>query len=313
MHCVIGIDGGATKTEVLALRPDGTELCRLSGDSSNPSSQNPRQAAANLGALLECMLEQPALQGREVLSVCMGLAGLITDRDRHYFDSYIRDFRSKRRMNFRFAIMSDIEIVLAGTLEQEHGIAVVAGTGSCVFGRTPDGAVYRTGGWGHLIGDEGSGYRIGLATLQSLAQSHDGLLPHTRLTWLLTEKCGISGIMELKDYIYDQAITKKDIAAFTEICVQASNEGDSVASDIIREAAGELVQTTLALIRKDRWFAASPVVMSGSIFKHSSLFRQTFTSQLQSEYNLLSFHLPRRKPVYGAGRIALSLLQGHRA
>lgn len=126
-------------------------------------------------------------------------------------------------------VVSEGEIALMATLGHTHGVLCISGTGSIVYGFTLEGERYRAGGWGHLLGDEGSGYRIGQRALQVVMQSYDGVLPPTRLTPLLLKKLKLRDISELKTRVYQMDWGKTETASIARLAIEAAESGDKAA------------------------------------------------------------------------------------
>src|SRR5690606_18389244 len=128
---------------------------------------------------------------------------------------------------------------------------------------------HQIGGWGHLLGDEGSGYRIGLQVLQGVMRSYHGLLPATRMTERIVAEYHFQSITDLKSYVYRPSVAKADIAAFARFAIEAAPLGDELAARILEAEAGKLAESAAALLALDPAFVASPVVLIGSVFARS--------------------------------------------
>ncbi|WP_127585216.1 BadF/BadG/BcrA/BcrD ATPase family protein [Paenibacillus koleovorans] len=325
MRLAIGIDGGGTKTEAIALRSDalmpeaaisgllgpasGTPssaiVARTAGLSTNPHAVTFDGAMANLAALLDALRAEPAAAGAEWDSVVLGLSGVSTDDEQAAVYRYLEQYKAERGMRFDCAIRNDAQIALMATLGREEGIIAISGTGSIISGLTPSGAAYRTGGWGHLLGDEGSGYDIGLRMLKTVMRSYDGILPPTSMTAALLERLGFASLLELKAYVYQPSVKKSDIAGFAEIAIRACEAGDPGATAVVEACAGELAAAAVALIRKDGWFTGCDLVMTGSVFKHSPTFAHVFRTHVAHAYPEIKFHTAEQPPAYGAALLAL--------
>lgn len=298
MRFYIGVDGGGTKTELAAITDQGRMLVKLSGKSTNPYAVNFAAAMEELDRLLDEIIRHPATNGLFPGSLCLGMAGVDTPAERQNVLDSLKRYQERRNLAFPILLQSEAEISLMAALDRKYGILVVSGTGSITYGLTADGKRYRAGGWGHLLGDEGSGYSIGLNSLKAAMKCYDGALPSTMLVPMILEKYRFSEITELKAYVYGKQIAKSDIAAFAEICIKACGVGDETALRIIRGEAEQLAQTTAALIRKNPAFASSDVVLTGSVFRHSAAFRHIYQTELAGRFPELRF------PNMHAGRSA---------
>jgi N-acetylglucosamine kinase-like BadF-type ATPase len=163
---------------------------------------------------------------------------------------------------------TDAQLVLAAGTPKGWGIALISGTGSLAYGEAPDGRSARAGGWGYLLGDEGSGYAIGLAALRAVARAADGRGPQTALTSSVLAHWGLSQPQNLVQYVYEprRDIGRAEIAALAPL-VEAATE-DAVAHAILRQAGQELalslkaVAQQLGLVGSAR---AIPCALAGSV------------------------------------------------
>lgn len=311
MYYVIGVDGGGTKTEAIAIDHAGRKIAQVTGGASNPHSVTYAIAERNIAEVLDRIgSELPAHHG-PCRAICLGLAGGGAEDVLQHYTAFIRQYAVDRQMPLAHAILkNDAEIALAAAHGTPYGVIVIAGTGSIAYGITRDGVPYRSGGWGHILGDQGSGYAIGLQTLQAAMLSHDGVLPQTGLIQMIQDKLSLSHIEDLKSYAYQPHIQKQHIAGFAELCIRAAESGDIVARDIIRRSAAELAALVIALLTKDEQLADSPLAIAGSIFTHSTLFREHFTDQVRLRTSSGDIRLSMQPAALGAARLALASLDG---
>jgi N-acetylglucosamine kinase-like BadF-type ATPase len=306
MSYFIGIDGGGTKTEAAVLGDEGDFIMPpITGGATNPYVNGHDRAMKELAFVLDQALQHHLLADNRCAGVCLGIAGVYTKVEKEALALLLRQFQQRRGCSFPFSIRSEMEISLMATLGEPYGIAVISGTGSNTAGYTAEGRSFRSGGWGHLLGDEGSGYRIGLLTLQSAMKSHDGVYPPTVIVNALEQKLNLPEITGLKTYIYGSDISKRDIASFAEICIKASESGDQVARDILLSQAVEFAETAAALIRRDASFQRANVVLIGSIFKYSMIFKAHFKKKLSEHHGGLNYFEPQRSSAEGAALLAL--------
>ncbi|MBB6672125.1 N-acetylglucosamine kinase [Cohnella nanjingensis] len=312
MAYYIGIDGGGTKTEAAIYGANAEWLLPpLVGGPTNPYANGRENALSELIGLLDRIHGHPGLAGADCAGVCLGIAGIATPEERSWLTASLQQYQQQRGRAFPAAIRSEMEISLMAALDRPVGIVAISGTGSITAGYTEDGRTFRAGGWGHLLGDEGSGYRIGLLTLQAAMRSHDRVYPPTAITEAVKRKLSLSEITGLKSYIYQADISKRDIAAFAELCIEACAAGDAIASEILRGQATELADTTAALMRQEPAFGSADVVTIGSIFRHGRLFRAQYLRRLSGLFPHLRFHEPTRSPAEGAALLARDMFSPH--
>lgn len=311
MEIFIGVDGGGTKTEATAICSSGEMLSRYRGGSTNPYIVTMNKALEELQRVLNELLKPLSDRVNQLTSICLGMSGISSVEERQTVVSQLRSYFQKRQLTVRIYMRSEAEISLMAVLERQYGILAISGTGSNTYGITKSGQIYRVGGWGHLLGDEGSGYQIGLQTLKSVIKSHEGIESPTAMSSLIMAAYPLEHITDLKSYIYQPAITKQDIASFARCCIEAAEAGDEAASRIIGQQAEELADTTSALIRQHAEFAESELVRIGSIFKHSRLFRETYSTLLLTRYPKLGFPEGNheRTPAHGAALLACKLFR----
>ncbi|MFS0873438.1 N-acetylglucosamine kinase [Paenibacillus xylanilyticus] len=310
MRVYAGIDGGGTNTDAAIISDSGTILARFSGGPTNPHSVSPEQAISELRRVLDELFNLRSDLSTICEGICLGMSGVDSAQERQMIAEAVNDHMNHIRHQDMEAcpvwVVSEGEIALMATLGHTHGVLCISGTGSIVYGFTPEGERYRAGGWGHLLGDEGSGYRIGQRALQAVMQSHDGILPPTELTPLILQELGLHTATELKKKVYQSGWGKSDTASIARLAIEAGDHGDSVARVIITDEAGQLANTAKALITRHITFESAQVALSGSLFRHSALFRSEFIRKLSASYGELSFvhRADAPSPAVGAAQLA---------
>jgi N-acetylglucosamine kinase-like BadF-type ATPase len=233
MH-VMGIDAGATKTVCLLADGRGTVLAESRGGGAN------LHAAGEAGverALREVIADAMADRPIVPAAICLGIAGV--DRDDEA--QVIRRIMQRLGQRSRALVVNDALVALVAGAHDAPGIVIIAGTGSIVYGRNPDGYAARAGGWGHMIGDEGSGYWIGREALAAVMRAEDGRGPATDLTAAVLEHFAVSDVSRLPRIVYDLEMPRVNVAGLGPIVARAADDGDAVARRILERAADELV------------------------------------------------------------------------
>ena len=237
----IGIDAGGSKTE-LAARLAGREGSdvRLCGPAANLQRAGLEGTARVLADLAEEALGR--LPEASAVAVCAGVAGAGRPGDQAALAGQLRRELSDRLpTDVRLTgvrIVHDGEIALEGAFGGASGLVVIAGTGSVVLARTSGGTSRRAGGWGYLLGDEGSGHALGQAGLRAVAALHDGG-PATRLGALLAERHGIATPGDLVRHVYRESWPMQRMAP---LVVEAAAEGDVVARSILQDQTSKLAE-----------------------------------------------------------------------
>jgi N-acetylglucosamine kinase-like BadF-type ATPase len=192
-HLVIGIDGGGTKTLAwlaerephAAAQPIGVGLA----GPSNPQAVGLDLAGANILQAIRQSFAAAGCEAGPVAAVCLALAGVGREPIRRQMMTWC----CHQELAGDVLVTNDAMAVLAAGTPSGWGAALIDGTGSFAFGMTADGSCQRTGGWGYLFGDEGSGYAIGLAALRAVTQAVDGRGPSTILTDRVLEHLSVAG------------------------------------------------------------------------------------------------------------------------
>jgi glucosamine kinase len=260
MH-VLGIDAGGTKTVCLLADERGLILAEGRGPGAN------LHAAGELA--VEKVLPQvteAALDGRTAPpdAICLGIAGVDRDDEANTITAIMRRIGHRSRI----LVVNDALIALVAGARDAPGIVIISGTGSIVYGRNTRGEAARAGGWGHLIGDEGSGYWIGREALAAVMRAGDGRGPATGLRDDVLAFFGIDDVSRLPRIVYDREIPRKSVAALGPIVDRAAIRGDAVAARILEQAGDELVLAARSVAtRLEMRGDAFTFFLAGSVFR----------------------------------------------
>jgi N-acetylglucosamine kinase-like BadF-type ATPase len=302
MAYVTGWDGGGTKTAVVYMNMDGAVLGRAVFGPLNPNGASYEQVAATVREAVAGMKNIP---GGLLDCVCLqvGFAGASNPSGRKLLEDAIR----AEGYSGELRLSGDHETMLYGAVGRE-GAVLISGTGSVALGRNSKGETFRCGGWGYLIGDEGSGYAIGRDILKAVAKANDGCGLPTCLTELVFETQHISGMGELVRFVYDPNADKSRIASLAPLLTEALFKGDETANVIAGRAAEELVLLAATVIGRLS-LEAGDIAFSGSILTQMTAIRQKVEAELKSRFPLLSFIEPRQDAVTGAAAMALETVK----
>jgi N-acetylglucosamine kinase len=202
-------------------------------------------------------------------------------------------------------IVNDAVAALAGGTGDTVGVVAVAGTGSIVFGRNAAGQEARSGGWGYILGDEGSGYAIGLAGLRAFCRAADGRGPATLLTQRVCEAYELAAPAGLVSLVYGGGWGPPEIAAVAPLVVGAAGNGDAVAQAILADAGAELALAVQRVVRRLALDAAAfPLVISGGVWASAPSLVAAFTRAVHAFAPGAAVAPPREEPVMGAVMLA---------
>jgi len=233
MH-VLGIDAGGTKTLCLLADARGEVVSEGRGPGANLHVAG----AAGVERTLRDVIGQ-AIGERGVTpdAICVGIAGV----DRADEAQTIRGILRAISPSSRVLVVNDALIALVAGAHDAPGIVIIAGTGSITYGRNRNGEAARAGGWGHMVGDEGSGYWIGREAVAAVMRAADGRGPATRLTTEILAHFAVADISSLPRIVYDRENPRMSVAELGPIVQHSAEVGDSVARRILERAAEELV------------------------------------------------------------------------
>lgn len=272
----VGIDGGGTRTTALAIDAEGRELARVEGEAGIVRVLDPAAGAEPLARLVRRAAELAGAADAPVAALCCALAGAGREPERVGLENALRATGVAQRVR----VTTDAEGALADALGSGPGILVIAGTGSIAWGRDAAGRSARAGGWGQLLGDEGSGYAIGLAALRAAVQAHDGRGPATALERAVLEATGVSAVEGL--VAWTSAASKAAVGALAHQVFEAAAAGDDVARGILATAAAALAEHVAALsTRLGPWSEPPLVACSGGLIAPGGPLRPWLEAALQ--------------------------------
>jgi len=297
---VLGVDGGGSATRSVIISTEGEVLATAEAGPSNPITIGAERALANI---LEAVDEASARCGvHEFLASRLGVAG--TDRSR-----LRQELLDGMRPSFGdTAIVSDAASALAGGTGCRPGVVVIAGTGSIAYGENRLGETARAGGWGWRLGDEGSGYTIGLKAILTALRAQDGRGPETVLKQKIVSHLGLGRLEDIIDWVYEPGREPRGIAYLVPLVREAEAEGDEAAALVMAEAGAELGFVANAVIRRLGMSGEFPVSLNGGVFKQPSGYIIAFEEVLRREAPECALIKPRMPPLLGSGLLALKFL-----
>lgn len=301
MRYIIGIEGGGTESTYIAADFNNNILSRVTSGGTNITASPLDQIKSNIHASIKELVKAGNLNLGDCKAVCMGTAGVNRDKERMIMEDVI----SSIGIDCPIKVVNDSEIALAAATGKDEGIIVIAGTGSIAYGKNSEGISCTAGGWGHLIGDEGSGYWIAKEAINRSLKSAEGIIPYTRLTQILMEHLGILRVEDFIGFVYHSPFDKRKIAALGPIVDKAYQLGDYEAKSILVEAADGLVSMTRSIIGR-LGFEGKPIdiVIHGSVITKNQLVNQRFSKLVTDEYPLVKIIVLEKEAAYGAVSIA---------
>lgn len=284
---LVGIDGGGTKTEFVLFEKNGKVRNVLRSEGSNPNDTGIEKSIE----VLDTGLGQLS-RGRSPKAVFAGIGGVSLEK----YQKAIKEALTDR---FRTLVGADTDAanVLSQGEDPDNSLAVICGTGSCVFVRKGTER-YRVGGWGYLLDQAGSAYDVGKDGIRCALAAEDGLASKSLLTEMMSQALGGSVFSNIST-IYNNG--RPYIADLARVVLDAAHAGDGGAVEILRNNAarlGLLLKTAV-----ERYDAPRQAVAAGSFLK-DDLFRE-----MVQEMSGVKLLMPELPPVYGACIEAMRLAQ----
>jgi N-acetylglucosamine kinase-like BadF-type ATPase len=301
---VLGIDAGGSKTVCQLGDPEGRVLSEARGPGANLQSAGELDVEKVLHDLITTALEgidaTPA-------AICLGMAGV----DRPGDARVVGGILSRLCRTSRALIVNDALIALEAGAPDQAGLVLISGTGSICYGRDDRNRAARAGGWGHILGDEGSGYWIGRQALRAVLRASDARGPRTALAPRLLEYYGVSRENELVHPVYDGGMKPKAIALLASLVGEVAEQGDEVAVRILDVGADELASSAVSVAtRLGLQQSAFPLPMAGGAFHSVPSLRERVMNRLRVSLPQARVELLSREPATGAVRLASALLAG---
>ena len=280
----IGLDIGGTKTHGIRFE-GGVPVADESAGSSNVQNVSREQAARNLADLFA------RIGGGPVDRVYAGSGGIDTDEDAAALAALIQPLAPEARVT----VVHDSRLLLAAG-RATTGVAVIAGTGSAAWGRNADGGEARAGGWGYLLGDEGSGYWLGReAVRHSLRRMNQGL-PVDQLTEALLVSCGLDHPNKLIALFHSPDTGRRFWAQQARHVVEAAAAGHRDSATLLDQAGQDLAALAgqvLGLLK-----IKGPVILGGGLGMNVAPLQESFRRHL-AETGVTDVRVLDQEPVFG--------------
>jgi N-acetylglucosamine kinase len=303
MH-VLGIDAGGTKTVCLLADERGVILSEGRGPGANLHVAGELGVEKVLHGVMEMAMGEQAITPT---AICLGIAGVDRDDEAKTVGAIMRRIGQKSRV----LVVNDALIALVAGARDAPGVVIIAGTGSIVYGRNAGGEAARAGGWGHIIGDEGSGYWIGREALAAVMRAADGRGPQTQLTRNILTRFDVADISRLPRIVYDRELPRVSVAALGPIVQHVAANGDAVATRILERAAEELVLAASSVAaRLEMRGDAFTFYLAGGVFPVVPWLADELSRRLVEVAPRCDVQILNEEPAVGAVWLALSEARG---
>jgi len=299
MH-VLGIDAGGTKTVCLLADQRGNILAEGRGPGANLHAAGELEVEKVFHEVMEA-----AIGDRDITpsAICLGIAGV----DREDETRTVRAIMRRLGFKSHVLVVNDALIALVAGAQDAPGVVIIAGTGSIVYGRNASGQAARAGGWGHMVGDEGSGYWLGREAVAAVMRAADGRGPSTRLTDDILAHFNVTDVSRLPRIVYDRETPRMNVAALGPIVDGAASVGDAVATRILERAIDELALGALSVAtRLEMRGDTFTFFLAGGVFKVVPSIAAVLPRRLVEVAPRCQVQLLEEEPAVGAVWLALA-------
>ena len=293
----LGVDGGGTHTTAVVADKNGNIIAKADGGSINYNSIGLECARSNMKEIILWLCE--ACQISSFACAFIGMSAISSRASREETLSFVDGIIRADKV----IMDSDVYIALAALDEKDLCAVTISGTGSMSAGTKKDGEIIHTGGWGHILGDEGSAYSIAIDAVKAAVRGYEKSGPETALTSSVKDYYGISNYLELIDIFYNPPIEKSEIAKFSPKVFECAESGDKVANEILKNNAKELAKTTLALL--SRLEGCNILGVWGGVFQNKKSYLEMFMQSINEKLPHIKVALLPNPPVIGAVTAAI--------
>ncbi len=293
MKHFMGIDGGGSNLRVVIVNDDMQPIAQVQDGTANPSSIGREAASQRIRDTMWTALQQadkPPIAG-----VGIGIAGASAA----YAAEWLREVAAAALPDAFIAPSSDNEIALVGARGERFGGLLLAGTGSVAYGIDVDGHCTQVGGWGYLLGDEGSGFWLGMEALRTLVREADGTQPSlSALTPRLYDALSITNAQDAINWLYHPLEVAK-VARLARIVIETAEKGDWRAVEIVAEASRHLALLAHTLMTRTG-LRTEHLVFAGGLLSADNLLSQRTRAHLGLSEQPTALY----PPVIGAALLA---------
>ncbi|MFP7298250.1 N-acetylglucosamine kinase [Neobacillus niacini] len=279
---LLAVDGGGTKTLAVLVNEDGTILGKGKAGASNYQVVGAEGAKeALVEAILTAFHDAGGLA--DVDKAVFALAGIDTEKDERIVEGVVE--RAVKALSIEvgsLVVENDCLSALLGATQNKAGILLIAGTGSIVFAHDGKKQIIRSGGWGHRVGDEGSGYWIGKQAIQAVLKMQDGRGEETLLSRFVLDKFGFEKIEDLYNWTYSDSYSVDDVGSLAALVDDAYRLGDTVSKRILDHAVNELILLLkTAIVKAGIQHEGFELILQGGVFHHNAYIKEQVLERIQ--------------------------------
>jgi N-acetylglucosamine kinase-like BadF-type ATPase len=288
---LLGVDGGATKTLAAVLDIERETLHVGHGGPSNEDAVGAKAAVEALLGAADQALAAAGIEEQQIGAAVLAIAGT----DTASIAGHVRAARGDS-----WLVVNDVVGAWASATGGGPGVAAISGTGSNVFGVGRDGKHWRTGGWGHVLGDEGSGYWVGAESIRAALRDRDASGPPTELGDAVAAFFGVASVEALATLVYSKPLSKSDIAGVAVETARVAERGDEVARALFAHGAELLGGQIATVIAQTGLEGVFPVGLIGSAYKAGEVFLGPLRARIHDAAPAAEVAIVEMAPVGGS-------------
>ncbi|WP_341357679.1 BadF/BadG/BcrA/BcrD ATPase family protein [Rossellomorea sp. y25] len=299
MTRVIGIDAGGTKIQGLVLDSEKNILFQSLSGHGNPTVSF-EEALTNLSSVIQQCLDHTSSE--EVSHIVIGMAGAESGNLAHRIKKELQ-----RMTSLPIIVLNDATLAYFSLIGNQNGVMTIAGTGSICYGRNgkQEGT---TGGWGHLLGDEGSAYHIAMEACKQVSMEMDSGKPLSPFSRAILNEIGASDGKGLKGFIYSSA--KGEIAKLAKAVHKQAEAGNEEAFLLLKIAGEQLARQTIALLEKLQISSKPVIALKGSVLEHNVVVQSIFKESISERFPDASYIVDSTSPATGAVNVTEAIREG---
>lgn len=305
MKYLIGIDGGGTGSTCVIADLSGKVLYRCSGGPTNILRYSYSEINNSLLKLITESLKAINAGYSDVSAIVLGTAGAGKKENAENYENAFIEFLNENKFPVNlFKVVSDARIALEGAFSGKPGCILIAGTGSIIFGKNESSEIFRVGGYGNKIGDEGGGYSIGRKGLNIFSKEFDLRAGKSKLGNMLIKKFRINSGENLIDEIYKNNL---DIASVAPLVIEAAEKNDPPSVKILDEESDELI---LHIKQMKELLGIEKMKLSfiGSLISKPNFYTRLLKSKVKIKFPAIEIVEPENPPEVGAVLLATNYL-----
>jgi N-acetylglucosamine kinase-like BadF-type ATPase len=310
-HFWLGVDGGGTNCRAVVVDDAGEILGEGQAEAANFLRVGLENAISHVKHAIHQACKQAGIDPSQITTACIGLAGVSHPDHNRQMLGALKDALPIRDI----LLETDARVALAGATGNQPGVVIIAGTGSIACGINARGRFARSGGWGPIMGDEGSGSYIGRRALEAVVMAYDYRGKPTAMMEPVLKHFGVASPPELPPVIYETTdeqrhVVMAKIAQLSRVAVNAAEAGDQVALDIMHDAAEELAKTAIAVIEQLRMeHDTFRIAYVGGVFEAGDLVLTPLRKAIHQVAAAAEVAPPIDPPVIGAAKMAQVMSQ----